>query len=58
MSIPQSSYDSISKLVETYGDVAAGGRFERAIKTADAKIDTLVYGLYGLTEKEIKVVEG
>ncbi len=33
-------------------------RLERAIKTADGKIDRLVYGLYGLTEEEIKVVEG
>ena len=29
----------------------------RAVKTADAKIDRLVYDLYDLTEEEIKVVE-
>ena len=31
---------------------------ERQIKATDKKIDELVYQLYGLTEKEIKVVEG
>jgi type II restriction/modification system DNA methylase subunit YeeA len=33
-------------------------RLDRAIKTADRKIDALVYELYGLTEEEIRVVEG
>ena len=33
-------------------------RFERQIKTTDKKIDKLVYELYGLTEDEIKIVEG
>lgn len=32
--------------------------FERQIKIVDAQIDKLVYELYGLTENEIKVVEG
>jgi hypothetical protein len=31
---------------------------ERQIKATDKKIDELVYQLYGLTEEEIKVVEG
>jgi hypothetical protein len=31
---------------------------ERQIKATDKKIDQLVYQLYGLTEEEIKVVEG
>jgi hypothetical protein len=31
---------------------------ERQIKSTDKKIDQLVYQLYGLTEEEIKVVEG
>jgi hypothetical protein len=30
----------------------------RQIEATDAAIDKLVYELYGLTEKEIKVVEG
>lgn len=32
--------------------------YERQIKIVDAQIDGLVYNLYGLTEEEIKVVEG
>jgi len=32
--------------------------YERQIKIVDAQIDGLVYDLYGLTEEEIKVVEG
>jgi hypothetical protein len=32
--------------------------FERHIKVVDKQIDRLVYDLYGLTEEEIKVVEG
>jgi len=32
--------------------------YERQIKIIDAQIDRLVYELYGLTEEEIKVVEG
>ena len=32
--------------------------YERQIKLVDAQIDRLVYGLYRLTEEEIKVVEG
>ena len=31
--------------------------YERQIKIVDAQIDRLVYGLYGLTEEEVKVVE-
>lgn len=32
--------------------------YERQIKIVDAQIDGLVYDFYGLTEEEIKVVEG
>jgi hypothetical protein len=32
--------------------------YERQIKIVDEQIDRLVYDLYGLTEEEIKVVEG
>jgi hypothetical protein len=32
--------------------------YERQIKFVDAQIDRLVYELYGLTEEEVKVVEG
>ncbi|MEN6610570.1 MAG: hypothetical protein ABFC24_07000 [Methanoregulaceae archaeon] len=31
---------------------------QRQIEATDAAIDKLVYELYGLTEKEIRVVEG
>jgi len=32
--------------------------YERRIKIVDAQIDRLVYDFYGLTEEEVKVVEG
>jgi hypothetical protein len=31
--------------------------YERQIKIVDAQIDGLVYDLYGLTQKEIEIVE-
>jgi len=31
---------------------------QREIEATDAQIDRLVYELYGLTEEEIRVVEG
>jgi len=33
-------------------------RVQRQIEAADREIDGLVYELYGLTEEEIKIVEG
>jgi len=33
-------------------------RLKREIASTDAQIDRLVYELYGLTEDEIKIVEG
>ncbi len=32
--------------------------YQRQIEAADREIDALVYELYGLTEEEIKIVEG
>ena len=32
--------------------------YEQQTKIVDAQIDGLVYDLYGLTEEEIKIVEG
>ena len=32
--------------------------YERQIRIVDAQIDRLVYDLYGLTEEDVKVVEG
>ncbi|KAF5435465.1 Type I restriction-modification system, DNA methylase subunit [Candidatus Methanophagaceae archaeon] len=34
------------------------GLYEQQIRIVDAQIDRLVYDLYGLTEEEVKVVEG
>ena len=34
------------------------GLYERQIRIVDAQIDGLVYDLYGLTEEEVRVVEG
>ena len=34
------------------------GLYERQIRIVEAQIDRLVYDLYGLTEEEVKVVEG
>jgi len=31
---------------------------QRAIAATDAEIDRLVYELYGLTEEEIRIIEG
>jgi hypothetical protein len=31
---------------------------QNAVTTTDAEIDRLVYELYGLTEEEIRIVEG
>ena len=33
-------------------------RLQREIEATDRQIDQLVYELYGLTEKDIKIVEG
>ncbi len=33
-------------------------RLQRAINATDRKIDALVYELYGLTDEEIRIVEG
>jgi len=33
-------------------------RLKRQIDSTDRQIDNLVYELYGLTEEEIKIVEG
>ena len=32
--------------------------YERQIKTVDAQIDRRVYEFYGLTEEEIRIVQG
>ena len=53
--------DSMLELQEKYHDARMERDkelYERQIKVVDAQIDQLVYDLYGLTEEEVKVVEG
>jgi type I restriction-modification system DNA methylase subunit len=61
-------HDNIVKLVEQMLDAKAKtanaktesetNRFEMLCKTLDRQIDEAVYELYGLTEEEIRIVEG
>jgi type II restriction/modification system DNA methylase subunit YeeA len=58
--------DSIVKLVQRFEDHRESYRsgkcdeesLRREIESTDREIDRLVYELYGLTEEEIKIVEG
>ena len=53
--------DSMLELQKKYRETRMErdkGLYERQIRIVDAQIDGLVYDLYGLTEEEIKVVEG
>jgi hypothetical protein len=53
--------DNILELKRKYNDARIEQDkelYERQIKLADAQIDGLVYDLYGLTDEEIKVVDG
>jgi hypothetical protein len=64
----KSAHDKIVSLVESmlalHKSLASAQsplekeRLERQIKSTDGGIDSLVYALYGLTEEEIKIVEG
>jgi hypothetical protein len=64
----KSSHDQIVKLVEQMLELhqrlssaktpQEKTALERQIAATDAQIDRLVYDLYGLTEDEIKIVEG
>jgi hypothetical protein len=73
LNLPYPSVDEIqqkrlSKLVEQMLDAkeklsnakteAETNRFEHLCQTLDRQIDERVYELYGLTEEEIKIVEG
>ena len=56
-----SSVDNMLELQKKYHDTRMERDkelYERQIKIVDAQIDRLVYDLYGLTEEEIKGVEG
>ncbi len=56
--------EEMLQLQKDYAEVARGKFAEkmetlkRRIDSVDAEIDRIVYQLYGLTEEEIKVVEG
>jgi hypothetical protein len=64
----RSDQDSVAKLVERMLDLhkqlaaakipAEKTRIQRQIDATDHQIDKLVYELYGLTEEEIRIVEG
>jgi hypothetical protein len=64
----KSRHDAIVKLVEQMLDVkeklssakteAETIRYEHLSQTIDRRIDEAVFELYGLTEEEIKIVEG
>ena len=48
----------LHKQKQSANSEAARQRLEREINVTDKQIDALVYELYGLTEEEIKIVEG
>ena len=54
----------VEEMLELHKRVAAAKsdadkqRLQRAIAATDRKIDALVYELYGLTDEEIRIVEG
>ncbi|MDZ7705269.1 MAG: hypothetical protein U5L04_12390 [Trueperaceae bacterium] len=47
----------VDKVLELHEQKAAGADVEREISDLDARIDALVYELYGLTDDEIAIVE-
>jgi len=48
----------LHKQQQAAGSEAVRERLQREINVTDEQIDRLVYELYGLTEEEIKIVEG
>ena len=48
----------LHKQKQSANSEVARQRLEREINVTDKQIDALVYELYGLTEEEIKIVEG
>ena len=57
--------EEISKLVERYtknvkeaSTPDAETRIQRQIEATDREIEGMVYELYGLTEEEVRIVEG
>jgi len=58
--IPIPKANEIGTIEEIYNSVLAAkcANFAADTSNLEAEIDRLVYGLYGLTEEEIKIVEG
>jgi hypothetical protein len=48
----------LNKQLASAGSETKSGLIQRQIEATDAEIDRLVYGLYGLTQDEIAIVEG
>ena len=54
----------VERMLELHKQLAREGNpqvntiLQRQIETTDRQIDGLVYGLYGLTEEEVGIVEG
>ena len=57
MSSFETAFKSISELVNDFKSNDKN-YLERKCESLDNQIDKLVYELYGLTEEEIKIVEG
>jgi hypothetical protein len=51
---------SLNKQINKFGDkqTDARAKLEAEIKKTDAEIDDLVYKIYGITDKERKIIEG
>jgi len=67
MTTQETAYSEIERLVKSFKDLPAAQpeddldrvrNLEREITRMDEEIDKRVYILYGLTEEEIKIVEG
>jgi hypothetical protein len=64
MSAPDSIRQLVERMFSLHRQLAVAQTpaeksvLQRQIEATDAQIDALVYALYGLTEAEIKIVEG
>lgn len=64
MSAPDSIRQLVERMLSLHRQLAAAQTpaektvLQRQIEATDAQIDALVYALYGLSEAEIKIVEG
>ncbi len=56
--IPKKEKRSKRKIASCLANPYEQELLQREIDATDAQIDRLVYDLYGLTEEEIKIVEG